>query len=142
MRTELIGLHEKLGSAYGEKVELPEPDDLRVEAIRRIAHWPEQRTNLSDGELMRHIKPSTCQNVMASTRPIIVKKGLSAFRHRSDRSRSEAEDWGTTQREQQQHRRDQHTGGRYRRWHGLLTRRQSRRRQRIHAPPVKLADLF
>jgi hypothetical protein len=55
MRPELIGLHEKLGTVYGEKFELPEPDDLMVEAIRRIARWPEQRTDLGDSELIRHI---------------------------------------------------------------------------------------
>ncbi len=55
MRPELIELHKKLGTVYGEKFELPEPDDLMVEAIRRIARWPEQRTDLSDSDLIRHM---------------------------------------------------------------------------------------
>ncbi len=55
IRPELIGLHQKATTIYGQKFELAEPDDLRVEAIRRIARWPEQRTDLSDGDLIRHI---------------------------------------------------------------------------------------
>ncbi|MEO8458275.1 MAG: hypothetical protein ABI559_10720 [Chloroflexota bacterium] len=44
IRVELLELHEKLITMYGQECELPEPSPEHVGAMKSIAHWPGEDT--------------------------------------------------------------------------------------------------